>query len=240
MSRSFGQVGQTADLGGEPIDEHRRLLRVLVEGVFQGTGKEREPGQRGLQFVGDVGGEIAPDTVDGEAGRLVADHEEGLARPAVSAFSRMQRYHLYGHEPLLRQLDDLGDGAAGLAGLVCERTRREGPSGHDEGRSLSVFERGLQDASRGWVGANQTAIGVEHYDAFTHGGQHLRGPLFLGGKLVHLGLQLRSHVVERPGQVAQFVVTADARPVAEVARSDPPGHLLEPLDRPGYRPGEEI
>ncbi len=155
---------------------------ILVEGVLQGIGEKREPGQRGLEFVGDVGGEVAPDAVDGKAGGLVADDEEGLARPAVSAFSLMQRDHLDGQRiagPAIRRSLRWG-----------RRPRATSLRAHARGRPERPRPRACPQRPRerpagcvprpGW----REPDGHRHldYDAFTHGGQHLGRSLLLGGQ----------------------------------------------------------
>ena len=58
------EVGEAFGLFFELRGEEARLDGILVEGLFEALGQQLQARGRGLELVGDVGDEIAPDLVD--------------------------------------------------------------------------------------------------------------------------------------------------------------------------------
>ena len=58
------EVGEAFGLLFELCGEEARLDWVFIEGLFEAFGQQLQARGRGLELVGDVGDEIAPDLVD--------------------------------------------------------------------------------------------------------------------------------------------------------------------------------
>ena len=57
-------MGEAFGLLLELRGEQARLDGIMIEGLFEALGQQLQARGRGLELVGDVGDEIAPDLVD--------------------------------------------------------------------------------------------------------------------------------------------------------------------------------
>src|SRR6266478_4457361 len=200
-----GKAGKPARMLENDLQKADAILRVV-----NGTGKERfrealDGGEGSLQFVGDIGDEIATDAFELAQFGDVVQNDDGAGGLRGGDGSDGD-----GEESLAQRAgDDLGfDARLSLQDLAhrFEQFRLS----YDLHKSASRL-RGhveIQDFLKPWIGEEQTFRGVHDRDAFHHAAENRRREIALFGERTDGEVEPRGRLIQGHGQSFQGVAGA--------------------------------